>query len=356
MRCHFQGDNVSNCCQPGQNHTRDSSLGGHNLFTLSVPPSAKTSADDTGSAVHPIKQADIPAGQFSMGDPFDEGYPADGESPVHEVAVSAFTIDTTQVTNRAFATFVEATGYRTESEIYGSSAVFHLALAADRKDVLGHAAGTPWWLNVKGADWAHPAGLRSAWQEIPNHPVTQVSHNDALAYCAWAGRQLPTEAEWEFAARGGLVGTRYPWGNELHGQGADGTEIHHCNIWQGTFPSENTCDDGFLTTAPVESFKPNGYGLYQTSGNVWEWCADWFLPKYYKSCLAQGQVRDPQGPTIGRGRVMRGGSYLCHDSYCNRYRLAARSSNTPDSASGNLGFRTVKRTSGLSTILSGAGA
>ncbi|MFC8302763.1 formylglycine-generating enzyme family protein [Specibacter sp. NPDC057265] len=281
----------------------------------------------------------IPAGTFAMGDPFDEGYPADGESPVHPVRLSAFRIDATAVTNAQFAAFVEATGYRTESEAYGTSAVFHLAVQADKTDIVGTAAGTPWWLNVRGANWAHPAGPRSHWQDSPEHPVVQVSHTDALSYCIWAGRTLPTEAQWEYAARGGLVQARYPWGNELHG-GVSGAG-HHCNIWQGTFPTVNTCDDGFLTTAPVERFEPNGYGLYQTSGNVWEWCADWFLPKYYKSCLARGTVADPPGPTIGRGRVMRGGSYLCHDSYCNRYRLAARSSNSPDSASGNCGFRTV---------------
>ncbi len=281
----------------------------------------------------------VPAGTFAMGDPFNEGYPADGESPVHPVRLSAFRIDVTAVTNARFAAFIEATGYRTESEVYGTSAVFHLAVQADETDIVGTAAGTPWWLNVRGADWAHPAGPRSHWQDFPEHPVVQVSHTDALAYCAWAGRALPTEAQWEYAARGGLVQARYPWGNELHG-GA-GAAKHHCNIWQGTFPAVNTCDDGFLTTAPVRSFEPNGYGLFQTSGNVWEWCADWFLPKYYRSCLARGMVADPSGPTIGRGRVMRGGSYLCHDSYCNRYRLAARSSNSPDSASGNCGFRTV---------------
>ncbi|WP_231391717.1 formylglycine-generating enzyme family protein [Arthrobacter sp. 35W] len=308
-------------------------------FTLSVPPRRGDSdAADTGAA---HRDAAIPAGTFAMGDPFDEGYPADGETPVHEVALDGFRIDTAATTTSAFAAFVDATGYRTESEVYGTSAVFHLAVQAPQKDIIGSAAGTPWWLNVRGASWAHPAGPGSTWTDIPDHPVTQVSHNDALAYCAWAGRALPTEAQWEYAARGGLEQARYPWGGELHGTEPDGSVRHHCNIWQGTFPTQNTVEDGFLTTAPVRSFEPNGYGLHQTSGNVWEWCSDWFLPKYYKSCAAVGTVENPAGPTIGRGRVMRGGSYLCHDSYCNRYRLAARSSNTPDSASGNLGFRTI---------------
>ncbi|MFC8521413.1 formylglycine-generating enzyme family protein [Pseudarthrobacter sp. NPDC057230] len=276
---------------------------------------------------------EIPAGVFLMGDSFDEGYATDGELPVHEVELGAFRIDATAVTNRQFAAFVDATGYRTEAEKYGTSAVFHLVVQADRKDILGAASGSPWWLTVRGADWAHPTGPGQHWSDIPDHPVVQVSHDDALAYCRWAGRRLPTEAEWEYAARGGLQQRRYPWGNEL--LRADGT--HNCNIWQGTFPDVNTQSDGYLGTAPVRSFPPNGYGLYEVSGNVWEWCADWFLPKYYRN----SPPANPQGPTIGKGRVMRGGSYLCHDSYCNRYRVAARTSNTPDSSSGNCGFRTV---------------
>jgi formylglycine-generating enzyme required for sulfatase activity len=268
-----------------------------------------------------------------MGDSFAEGYQADGEVPVHAVGLDSFRIDATAVTNRQFADFVEATGYKTEAEVYGTAAVFHLIVHAEQTDILGPVVGSPWWLSVKGADWAHPTGPKQHWTEIPDHPVVQVSHNDALAYCAWAGRRLPTEAEWEYAARGGLASQRYPWGNNL--MGTDGT--HHCNIWQGTFPTINTQNDGYLSTAPVRSFPPNGFGLYEVSGNVWEWCSDWFLPKYYRNSPAT----NPQGPSIGAGRVMRGGSYLCHDSYCNRYRVAARSHNTPDSSTGNCGFRTA---------------
>jgi formylglycine-generating enzyme required for sulfatase activity len=165
---------------------------------------------------------------------------------------------------------------------------------------------------------------------LAEHPVVQVSHTDALAYCAWAGRRLPTEAEWECAARGGLPGRRYPWGDAWH-------EGRRCNIWQGRFPAVNTLDDGWLTTAPVRSYEPNGYGLWQSVGNVWEWCADWWAEGSY----ARSATRNPVGPAAGEQRVMRGGSYLCHDSYCNRYRNAARASNTPDSAAGNIGFRTV---------------
>lgn len=275
---------------------------------------------------------DIPAGTFSMGDAFGEGYPNDGETPVHEVALEGFQIDATTVTNSMFAAFIQATGYRTEAEQYGSSAVFHLLSTASTQDILGTAAGALWWLNVRGADWAHPTGPNSNWQDIADHPVVHVSHHDALAYCKWSGRRLPTEAEWEYAARGALHGMRYAWGNDLTPDGE-----HRCNIWQGTFPKANTREDGHAGTAPVRSFPPNGYGLYEMAGNVWEWCGDWFLPKYYRN----SPIHDPQGPTIGAGRVMRGGSYLCHDSYCNRYRVAARTSNTPESSSGNLGFRTV---------------
>jgi formylglycine-generating enzyme len=284
------------------------------------------------SAVH--DEVDIPSGSFLMGDHFDEGYRKDGETPVHPVVLTSFCIDASAVTNRQFAGFVDATGYRTESEVHGSSAVFHLQVKATAADLVGTIAGVPWWVNVRGADWAHPYGRKSKWEDFPDHPVVQVSWNDAREYCAWAGRKLPTEAQWEYAARGGLEGRRYPWGDDLLGP----KNIHLCNIWQGDFPSRNTEDDGFLGPAPVRSFPPNGYGLYEVSGNVWEWCNDWFLPKYYRTSPG----KDPAGPTIGRGRVMRGGSFLCHESYCNRYRIAARSSNSPDSASSNCGFRTVK--------------
>jgi len=163
--------------------------------------------------------------------------------------------------------------------------------------------------------------------------VVHVSYNDAVAYCAWAGRRLPTEAEWEYAARGGLTAQRYAWGNELHPGGR-----HRCNIWQGDFPARNTVEDGHLGTAPVSSFVPNGYGLHDMAGNTWEWCQDWFHPKYYRI----SPTVDPPGPKFGHGRVLRGGSYLCHHSYCNRYRVAARSAAPDDSATGNCGFRTAR--------------
>ncbi|MGN6243288.1 MAG: formylglycine-generating enzyme family protein [Motilibacteraceae bacterium] len=289
---------------------------------------------------HALAQISVPGGRFLMGDAHGDGAHGDGETPVHPVVLSAFSIDATSVTNADFARFVEDTGYRTEAETFGYSAVFHLALRADEDDVTGPAAGAPWWLGVRGADWRHPGGRRSDLDGLADHPVVHVSWNDAQAYCRWAGRALPSEAQWEHASRGGLAGARYPWGDEVPG---DDEETWPCNIWQGTFPVSNTMKDGFLTTAPVRSFEPNGFGLWQTVGNVWEWCADWFNPRTYELDLRRGEVQDPVGPAYGLGRVMRGGSYLCHDSYCNRYRNAARTSNTPDSSSGNVGFRTVGR-------------
>lgn len=288
-------------------------------------------------STHVIGQASVPAGRFVMGDSGGDRNPADGEVPLHEVRLNAFEIDVTTVTNDDFSRFVLDTGYCTEAEEFGFSAVFHLAVAAPPEDIMGPAAGTPWWLGVRGANWRHPDGPRSDVEGRENHPVVHVSWHDAQAYCRWAGRRLPSEAEWERASRGGLEGTRYPWGNDL--LAPDGS--WRCNISQGRFPTVNTADDGWLTTAPVRSYEPNGLGLWQTVGNVWEWCADAFDPHIYASRADGTTTPDPQGPREGDLRVLRGGSYLCHASYCNRYRNSARSSNTPDSSMGNASFRTV---------------
>lgn len=297
----------------------------------------------TSNGRHRIKQCIVPAQVFSMGDAHEDGDSGDGEGPVHDVTVSGFAIDAVTVTNADFANFVEATGYITASERFGYSAVFHRLLQADPEDVVGRPPATPWWLGVRGADWRHPRGRSSTIDGLDDHPVVQVSWHDAVAYCEWAGRALPTEAQWECASRGGRARLRYPWGDEVshadvHGGPDVGTDGRNCNIWRGNFPSGHDDEATWTGTVQVWSYVANGYGLHQTVGNVWEWCADWFSPVTY----AEQDVTDPTGPTAGRTRVMRGGSYLCHDSYCNRYRNAARTSNTPDSATGNLGFRTIR--------------
>lgn len=307
---------------------------------VGLPPGGRSLLGATapaGATGHLIEQAVVPAQTFVMGDAQGDGRPADGELPLHAVTLVTFEIDATSVTNDAFAAFIAATGYRTEAEVFGYSAVFHLALAAPDEDVVGQPPATPWWLGVRGADWRHPGGADSGIDGLGDHPVVHVSWNDAQAYCAWAGRALPTEAQWEAASRGGLESARFPWGDDRGDGGDDGA--WRMNIWQGVFPTQNSLDDGWLTTAPVRTYRPNAYGLWQTVGNIWEWCSDWYDPGYY----AVSTEREPAGPTAGEQRVLRGGSYLCHDSYCNRYRNAARSQNTPDSSMGNAGFRTVSR-------------
>ncbi|MGM0834761.1 MAG: formylglycine-generating enzyme family protein [Bacillota bacterium] len=282
---------------------------------------------------HYEKMVTLPGGDFFMGTEDKEGFPADGEGPIRKVRLQSFAIDRYSVTNKQFKEFVDETGYVTEAEKFGWSFVFHLLPSkAVKKRVKNVVHGVPWWLVVEGANWRKPEGPDSTIKKRLDHPVIHVSWNDAVAYCNWAGKRLPTEAEWEYAARGGLESKTYPWGNDLL---VDNT--HQCNIWQGDFPVENTQDDGFLSTAPVDAFKPNGYGLFNVAGNVWEWCSDWFSPKH----LAEEVILSPKGSSSGTAKVMKGGSYLCHKSYCNRYRVAARTGNTPDSSTGNIGFRCV---------------
>jgi formylglycine-generating enzyme required for sulfatase activity len=266
-----------------------------------------------------------------MGNEAAYANPGDGEGPVHEVDLDAFRIDAFAVSNDRFAAFVAATGHVTEAERYGWSFVFGGLLPDDFPDTRAVAAA-PWWRQVFGADWAHPEGPQSSVAERGDHPVVHVSWNDAVAFCQWAGARLPTEAEWERAARGGREGQRFPWGEDLEPGG-----VHRMNVFQGTFPGHNTGADGYLSTAPVDAFDPNDFGLRNTTGNVWEWCQDWYDPGFY----AVSPRRSPTGPASGAQRVMRGGSYLCHASYCNRYRVDARSANTSDSSTGNLGFRIV---------------
>ena len=280
-----------------------------------------------------IELVELAGGEFWMGAADGDGYPADGEGPVHAVGLRPFSIAPTTVTNAQFAAFCDATGHVTLAESDGWSFVFAGLLPEDFPPTRGVAAA-PWWRQVEGADWRHPAGPHTTITDVADHPVVHVTWGDALAYCRWSGTRLPSEAEWEFAARGGLDRKRFPWGDELEPGGE-----HRMNVFQGQFPGVNTGADGFAGTAPVRSFPPNGYGLYETSGNVWEWCADWFSPDTYRDSVRRSPCVDPVGPPGGTHRVMRGGSYLCHDSYCNRYRVGARSANTPESATGNVGFR-----------------
>ena len=276
--------------------------------------------------------AQVPAGVFTMGTDDPRGYAADGEGPAHEVELASYDIAVHAVTNDDFARFADATGYRTTAEEAGDSFVFGGLLHDDFPPTQGLAAA-PWWRLVEGASWRHPEGPQSDLDGRGDHPVVHVSWYDAQAYAAWSGTRLPTEAEWERAARGGREGSHYPWGDERE-PGAE----HRMNTWQGDFPRTNTREDGWLGTCPVGTFPPNDLGLHEVTGNVWEWCADWFDPRWY----AVSPRHSPAGPPDGHARVMRGGSYLCHDSYCWRYRVDARSSNTPDSSTGNLGFRVAR--------------
>lgn len=248
-----------------------------------------------------------------MGNDGPDANPGDGEGPVRRVHVAAFAIGVTAVTNREFGDFVRATRYVTDAERAGMSYVFYLQVPEERRKLVRQVAtGLPWWLPVADASWQRPEGPGSHVHARPGHPVVHVSWHDAQAYCAWAGARLSSETEWECAARGGLAGKRFPWGDELMRDG-----VPRCNVWRGTFPHAPApgWDPG---PVPARSGEANGYGLFNPCGNVWEWCAGEFTP--------------------GR-RSMRGGSFLCHDSYCNRYRVAARHSNTPESSASNIGFR-----------------
>jgi formylglycine-generating enzyme len=276
----------------------------------------------------------VPDGRFHMGAVGDVAYDADGEGPIHVVELSPFRISAQAVTNDEFAEFVDTSGYVTEAERFGWSFVF-AGLLPDDFEATRAVAQAPWWRQVFGAEWRHPEGPQSDVADRGRHPVIQVSWNDAQAYCAWSGTRLPTEAEWEMVARGGRRGSIYPWGDDLEPDGR-----HMMNVFQGTFPTRDTGADGWVGTAPVDAFEPHGFGAWNMTGNVWEWCQDWYSPTYYR----RSTRRDPPGPPSGTSRVMRGGSYLCHASYCRRYRVAARSANSPDSSAGNIGFRVVADT------------
>jgi formylglycine-generating enzyme len=319
------------CCTPSARHDESPGRTGAPAAVAAAPISAGTGPAETTGMVQ------LEGGRFLMGTDSSEAWVQDGEGPVREVTVSPFLIDICAVTNRQFEAFVAATNYRTEAERFGWSYVFHLLVPKSvlKKGEARRLPGLDWWLGVEGACWRRPEGPGSNIRRRLDHPVVQVSWNDAIAFCQWAGKRLPTEAEWEYAARGGFEQKLYPWGNELTPGGR-----HMCNIWQGQFPHTNTADDGYIATAPARSFKPNCFGLYNVSGNVWEWVQDWFSPTHHLNASRT----DPSGPPEGERKMMKGGSYLCHHSYCNRYRVAARTGNTPDSATGNCGFRCVRDT------------
>jgi sulfatase modifying factor 1 len=295
-------------------------------------PSSEYEASAEGVALVAPDLVELAGGEFTMGTDGEYGYPIDGEGPAHAVELSPFAISRFAVTNAQFAAFVAATGHRTAAERYGWSFVFVGFLPDDFAPTRAVAAA-PWWRQVEGADWAHPEGPESGWEERADHPVLHASWDDAAAFCAWSGTRLPTEAEWEHGARGGLEGCRFPWGEELEPGGE-----HRMNVFQGEFPYRNTGADGYEGTAPAAAFAPNGFGLHNMTGNAWEWTADRFDRNYY----AESPRRDPRGGEGEGPRVVRGGSYLCHASYCNRYRVDARSANSPDASTGNTGFRVAR--------------
>jgi formylglycine-generating enzyme required for sulfatase activity len=259
----------------------------------------------------------------------DPVLPGDGEGPERRVVLQDFYLEVETVTVGRFAEFVAATGHVTESERFGMSAVF-APLLKDQRLVTGAVVNTPWWTRIDGATWKEPEGPGSSVDDRLDHPVTQVSWNDAVAFAAWVGGRLPTEAEWEHAARGGNRHRRFPWGDE------EPTDKRvFCNIWQGQFPRHNTLADGYLATAPARSFEPTEWGLYNLAGNVWEWTSDMFK---VRSLSKAAKHRNEQARRAAE-KVLKGGSFLCHKSYCYRYRIAARMGLSADSASSNTGFR-----------------
>ena len=319
-----------------------------------MPPRARSPHSLSGMTRTMVR---IGGGRFRMGS--DRNYPE--EAPAHDVIVDGFWIDPKPVTNRQFKRFVRATGHVTLAEkrpdpkdypgalpemLYAGSLVF-----SPPAEIVDTSNFTRWWQFLKGADWRHPYGPGSNIHGLDDHPVVHIAYGDALAYAAWAGKDLPTEAEWEFAARGGLEGAENAWGDELTPDGR-----HMANTWQGIFPNENLALDGYERTSPVGSYPPNGYGLYDMIGNVWEWTADWFSARHQPDpakpcCIPKnprgGQIDgslDPAMPQIRIPRkVLKGGSHLCAPNYCKRYRPAARHAEAVDTSTSHLGFRCVLR-------------
>jgi formylglycine-generating enzyme len=325
----------------------------------SAEPALVPTESTSASAMGPAGMVWVASGEFSMGAAEGDPEARPDEFPAHRVRVDGFWMDETEVTNAQFRAFVEATGYVTMAErvpdwdeirkqlppgtskppddlLVAASVVF-----TPTKSPMSLDNPSQWWTWTPGADWRHPAGPGSSIDDKDDHPVVHVSWDDAAAYANWAGKRLPTEAEWEFASRGGLDGKRYAWGD-------DPLTNVRANTWQGTFPYSNTTEDGYATTSPVRAFAANGYGLFGTAGNVWEWCADWYRDDAYASD-ASGVCANPSGPLSSYDpsdptapkRVLRGGSFLCHASYCASYRPSARMRNSPDTSMQHTGFRCV---------------
>ncbi len=326
------------------------------------PPPAPRWAASTPPGPTPEGMAWVPGGTFAMGADDPRGQPEGGPDPmgdarpIHRVAVDGFWIDRTEVTNAAFAAFAQATGYVTVAERVPTAAEF--PGAPPENLVAGSVVFTPpdravplddhyrWWAYVKGASWRHPLGPDSNVDGKGDFPVVQVAYEDAEVFAKWAGKRLPTEAEWERAARGGLDGQPYAWGGELKPGGK-----WMANIWQGPFPVRDAAEDGYAGIAPVGRFPANGYGMHDMAGNVWEWCSDWYRPDAYARDAQGGRATlNPKGPTSGfdpsepgmAKRVHRGGSFLCTDEYCTRYRMGTRGKGEVSSASNHLGFRCVE--------------
>jgi formylglycine-generating enzyme len=308
----------------------------------------------------------IPGGTFRMGNPTSATDGKPDEAPVHTVTLDGFWMDETEVTNAQYAAFVEATGHVTTAEkpptldsVRDSPRFAEAKILPEFNHPGSICYQEPpaeldptkdaynWWQYKVGANWRHPEGPESTIDTRLEHPVVHLSWSDCVAYANWAGKELPTEAQWEYAARAGREGDDFPWGKDRN---PDGKWL--CNIWQGDFPYTNTGGDGFRTTAPVKTFPPNAFGLYDLSGNVWEWCADWYRPDTYELAARRGQaVRNPEGPGDSFDpnepdlpkKVQRGGSFMCSETYCTGYRVSARMKGDLDSGAFHTGFRCVKR-------------
>lgn len=286
----------------------------------------------------------IPGGTFVMGSDDEQARP--DEQPLHTVQIADFWMDSTEVTNRDFLAFTEATGYTTTAEKDFSYTLPDGTQVQQKAGSLvfsvpanDHAGVVDWWQFVEGANWRHPQGPGSDIEGKEDFPVVHISWYDAVAYARWCGKRLPTEAEWEYAARSGKAGMRYPWGNEPVTEGKI-----KCNSWNGRFPYQNTATDGYTRSAPVKQYPANATGLYDMAGNVWEWCSDWYGVDFYAVSKKNTnlKVRTENTDSLSGEKVMRGGSFLCNDSYCSGFRVAARMKTSPETSLEHTGFRCVK--------------